>query len=1096
MGDDGLTYRDALKVLGSPRSRLVTWLDAVASAGLTAWVAAGIATGMGPEIPVSLLELKNEVVPYCHRVIRQVAEWYSGLSRFDRSQRLIAAHTVLVVSSYFEALDQTELPVPLERIALSREEQAGLAAESAVPGSYAELLDLLLRSSVPVPQPNRPYTQTQEALASFYNRLSYELTNFVGGLSVWEELNDTQRRQLSAGIEEAAPRALQLYDEAYRNLAADSREFAVWAGLTELHALGTGLTRVSELLTEMAIYRPGDRPLAHLRKLYRAALDQPIAGAGREADEVVFPPLGSAYLNPECRVAEVRPGDTPALPAYWETREKVADIAAFLAGYLTSPQACRLPLVVLGEPGSGKSKLTQVLAARLPGGDFLPVRVELRDVAAESMVQEQIEETVYRSPGERVSWLDLVEAAGGALPVVMLDGFDELVQASGVNRYDYLEQVRDFQLRQMQIGHPVAVIVTSRTLMADHARFPAGTLALRLEPFSREQVGRWLGIWAQYNQEMLSRRNLRPLPAEVAMSYGELASQPLLLMLLAIFDATSNVLQHGSRQLSQVALYEGVLKDFALREVRKHPPNRALPTGELARLAEDELHQLSLVALAMFARGRQSVAETELDHDLGILSPRPGTEHSGEGMPLSRAQRATGRFFFVHRSEAQARDTRVRSYEFLHATFGEYLVARLAVRALRDLTAFEQARRQGITAGAAELDDGFLHAVLSFSCPTARDPVIFFLDALLQQIPADEQSRCQQLLPVLLDAAVHPRASRSFQRYEPVKAPIPRRVATYSASLLLMLVLLTGEAHGHDLFGREAAAARLRELGYLWRGWLTSAEWRGLTRTLRVNAQRTGGMVDVVIGLDNGSPVSPTDSIILSAEVPFHSDTDYDMLAAPADVIPFDVALDPLSRAGVALKEAAFTPDWHTSMLLLPTVPYLRAAGGELRIEQPGGALVLSACVLAHLDYTRDASPEDRARFYEWFIEAMTSNLPLARQLLLRLREDARAFPVKVTVALLRTARNIVPIPLYTDLVNELWKRAARTSRKADSSEVRLLMAEIAGCAPAFFAFTTRASHPIEEAALVLVKEARGDDDLPALSLSVGLHVPVGPTVS
>jgi hypothetical protein len=30
---------------------------------------------------------------------------------------------------------------------------------------------------------------------------------------------------------------------------------------------------------------------------------------------------------------------------------------------------------------------------------------------------------------------------------VLLDGFDELVQAAAVNRYDYLEQVRDFQHR-------------------------------------------------------------------------------------------------------------------------------------------------------------------------------------------------------------------------------------------------------------------------------------------------------------------------------------------------------------------------------------------------------------------------------------------------------------------------------------------------------------------------------------------------------------------------------------------------------------------------------------------------------------------------
>lgn len=109
---------------------------------------------------------------------------------------------------------------------------------------------------------------------------------------------------------------------------------------------------------------------------------------------------------------------------WWRSRDLVADTEAFLAGYLTSLRAVRTPLVVLGEPGSGKSKLAEVPAARLSGADFLPVLVELRDVAAESMVLEQIEQAVYQRPGERVSWHDLLSAADGALPVVLLDGFE------------------------------------------------------------------------------------------------------------------------------------------------------------------------------------------------------------------------------------------------------------------------------------------------------------------------------------------------------------------------------------------------------------------------------------------------------------------------------------------------------------------------------------------------------------------------------------------------------------------------------------------------------------------------------------------------
>ena len=41
---------------------------------------------------------------------------------------------------------------------------------------------------------------------------------------------------------------------------------------------------------------------------------------------------------------------------------------------------------------------------------------------------------------EHLTWPDLVAAAGDALPVVMLDGFDELLQATGVSQSDYLEK--------------------------------------------------------------------------------------------------------------------------------------------------------------------------------------------------------------------------------------------------------------------------------------------------------------------------------------------------------------------------------------------------------------------------------------------------------------------------------------------------------------------------------------------------------------------------------------------------------------------------------------------------------------------------------
>src|ERR1700689_1315013 len=81
-----------------------------------------------------------------------------------------------------------------------------------------------------------------------------------------------------------------------------------------------------------------------------------------------------------------------------ERQSLLPDVEGFLAGCLTSPRAVRVPLVALGEPGSGTSKLAEVLAARLPEHDFLTVLVELRDVAAESLVLERVEQAIVRGP--------------------------------------------------------------------------------------------------------------------------------------------------------------------------------------------------------------------------------------------------------------------------------------------------------------------------------------------------------------------------------------------------------------------------------------------------------------------------------------------------------------------------------------------------------------------------------------------------------------------------------------------------------------------------------------------------------------------------
>jgi len=1017
---DSLTYYAALELLGKPKSRLVALLDAAATAGLTVWAAAALGSGRDAGTLLSLFELKSEVVRYGHEVVRKISEWSSGLSRFERSDRLAAAHAVLVISSYFEALDGADLPVPVDRLELSRSEQAALAAGGAVPDGYVDMIELLLREPLALPEPHRPYADVRRRLSDCYARLSNRLLSFTSGLAVWDELDHLGQHRLKEAIRGMPPRALERYDVGYLSLAADNREFAVWAGLTELQSLGVALSGMSSMLLDMAARRPGERSRAHLARSYQASLDEPIAGSGQAPDGVVLPTLRDAYVNPTCRVAEIGPGDTPSVSDWWHNQDRVPDVEAFLAGYLTSPRAARAPLVVLGEPGSGKSKLVEVLAARLPEQDFLPVVVELRDVAAESMVLEQIEQAIFRGPGERVSWHDLLDAAGGALPVVLLDGFDELVQAAAVNRYDYLEQVREFQRRQALAGHPVAVVVTSRTVVADHTRFPADSLALQLQPFTDEQTERWLAVWNRHNAPALAARGLQCLTARTLHAHRELAEQPLLLLMLAIFDAADNGLQRAEARIGRAELYERLLTEFALREISKSARNRALPTARQHHLAELDVQRLGVVALAMFNRGRQTASDTELDVDLPILFPEAGESRGNQDATLTPAQRATGRFFFVHKSEARPHGDTVRSYEFLHATFGEFLVARLAVRALRDLTSIKEVVRRGMTA-AGRLDDGYLYSALSFACMADRTPIIGFLRELLPQIPDEERARCRDMLTELLERSLYAHPSRSFQDYEPERQPLPRRLAAYSANLVLMLVLLAGEVRTAEFTEGPDTAKTWTQYTHLWRSALTSTEWRGLTDAIRVGVSRSDGPLTITLTPDLGTPVSPADVMLItedSADL-----THYDLHLSPAAMVPHSAKIPYLSPAGRTFRDFSFLPSWQASTLLIQAIPSIRSLGGDTRVQIREDALVLPGYLLAQLDYNADTPADTRADFYESCFRLMDTVPELREQLLIRLRRDASSMPPETIARILRAANSAPPTKTYLTVINDLWQR-------------------------------------------------------------------------
>jgi Cdc6-like AAA superfamily ATPase len=927
MSAKGLSYRDAVRILGGEQNPVISSLDKVLGGLLL--VIATVNPGVLP-----LLEAKDEFIGLSQDLWRKLAEKTNGLSQLDKTQRISAAHAVIVVSSYFEAIRllddrgpllKIRLPGPGEyvssgnlvsptdvwpavpeavTITLMRAYRRQLAAEKErikennprfkTVGTYTEtqldrkaqvslatrrrpesaklrsVVTSMLNAGLPIPAPQRPYETTLSQLGEFYGNLAQQMQGDI----VSEEWDKTDADEWSAFTRAfqgwVRKEALAKYEISFRRLAVEFPEVAFWANMTNFQAIQREVCEVREQLRSLEeiqvglqglenAFRGFSAPLADvhakneaLANYYQTALRRPIVESGElPAEGMRIPDLEAAYINPNFKASDVDPSDAFYTESWWSasTRETRTDLQKFFFGYLKSPEAVNVPILVLGQPGSGKSVLTKAISARLPREEFLVVRVSLREVAAEADIQVQIEQAIFHTTGDRVSWPELVRGSGDVIPVVILDGFDELLQATGVSQSDYLERVAMFQERELANSRPCVVMVTSRTAVADRARVPmSGMAVVRLEPFDQHQIALWLGVWNSWNAEYFLNHNLKELQLGLVLSHGELASQPLLLLMLALYDADGNALEEYTSGLGHAQLYERLIVRFSERDVRKI--HSTLPYDQIRLQIERDLMQLSIAAAAMFNRSRQWVTEDELNEDLAALTDRRGRMRkpaTSNFQPVrSQGESVLGQFFFIHEARAVVSGVKKGSFEFLHATFGEFLVARIVARELDDLVKSEE-----FISGMARHDDirdAFLYSLLSFSPLSARATTIDFLSDLIDPLPSDRRESLQQLLLQLLQVVLETRSSREFEAYEPIPLNSPARYATYSANLVILALLVKRQVKASDLFATsDDVVDDWRRLSLLWRSQLSPEGWQWLSESIEVVRTEHAGRRDLVL---------------------------------------------------------------------------------------------------------------------------------------------------------------------------------------------------------------------------------------------------------
>ncbi|MBI5214917.1 MAG: hypothetical protein HY960_04135 [Ignavibacteriae bacterium] len=349
------------------------------------------------------------------------------------------------------------------------------------------------------------------------------------------------------------------------------------------------------------------------------------------------------------------------------------NIGKFLQQTLVDPNTATKPILLLGNPGAGKSMLSRMFAGLLcETNDFIPFLIRLRDVASSSgniseHINKGLESTIVNVTD--INWLEWAKEFKERIPVVILDGFDELMQTANRELNGYVDSIKDFQEKAINSGICVRVILTSRISVMQDVFIPEETKIIKLDSFDDKRRDLWIEKW-QESQKNKPHNFKIPKNEKI----DQLAEEPLLLFMLAVYDFESGDLQKMAKDknFNQSKLYDSLLERFIERQLIKYKPFKDF--SESTKEKEKELFRLRLgmIALMMFLNDTTSRDSHKLLDEMNAFGINKST------IPTNNI---LGGFFFIHENKSTSEgEIEKFNYEFLHKTFGEFLAADFMLR--------------------------------------------------------------------------------------------------------------------------------------------------------------------------------------------------------------------------------------------------------------------------------------------------------------------------------------------------------------------------------------------------------------------------------
>lgn len=774
----------------------------------------------------------------------------------ERHQRMLVAHQLLVYAAFLDAADEIlqvvkdHAPRGVEATmldALARTE----TSDELVPLGDRSRDQLKAELIAHAPHPADSLEGYGRDLYTFYSDLTDKLGRFVEERPELADLSDAERARIGAVLDTLASESVNRYTDQHYALVADNPGFAAWVQLRDTAATRTQLQRLPDdvarrvleivtappvvsLLTEQLEALPtvgrrfhANEVRAELAEKYRAKVARPIVDrtvAPRPGvPQIVYPRRDQAFIPQAFQVIRTTASKAGRLrfenEHTWQSVPVREDLESFLLQYLQSSYSASAPLVILGDPGSGKSLLSEMLAAGADAEGFTAIRLELRGVDVSKPVYRQLARQIEdETNGQRISWADFSKEISDKPPLAIFDGFDELLRSADTTHSGYLDAVQAFQNEEIELSREVRAVVTSRTNLIDKAHVPPGATVVRLLDFDASRRDAWIEMWNRANKGYFRQTRVKrfALPARRA-DVIELAGQPLLLFLLALFDAEGNQLRDAA-DVDRAQLYNDLLVSFLERERDK---------GGSEAIGAD-MRRLGIAAMSMFNRRTVYVSREQLREDLRF--------YAGDAAAMEDAERLFREFFFVHMSRSRSGDAGTEAdwpeaYEFLHNTFGEFLAAdrilRRLVEEMRDRVqlhpALDATQRLG--------EDW--HANLMYTALYTRPVVLEMMRSWLPHLlveyglQPEEFAACldefvRAEIAEILDATSPRRAfTENSAPYE--RLPLWGHVAIYTLNLVMLRIFVSGEPFGLCDAADDAIApgrtSTWHQLSQIWRMW-------------------------------------------------------------------------------------------------------------------------------------------------------------------------------------------------------------------------------------------------------------------------------------